>query len=177
MTGCHVLRSTWRPKPEKYDENRQFPIKRTKTRFKVSYQRNSNRHPIFSTTPDTHLMMPTLPDICRLRKFKMADCEPEVEITLERKEIATRFQRLPHIFDHTRHACSNTDTARHLPTTEIQNGGRQTGNRNNFGTERDSDAIPAANPHFRPRSTRPTCSWPCRYCQTSADYKIENGGL
>ena len=28
LTGCYVLRSTWRPKPEKYDENRPFSNKR-----------------------------------------------------------------------------------------------------------------------------------------------------
>jgi len=33
-------------------------------------------------------------------EFKMADCKPEVEITFEYKEMAKRFQRLPHIFYH-----------------------------------------------------------------------------
>jgi hypothetical protein len=53
---------------------------------------------LFSTTPESAVTMPTLPDIGNLRKFKMADWKQEVgpSITFERKEIATvaRLQRL-----------------------------------------------------------------------------------
>jgi hypothetical protein len=51
----------------------------------------------------------------------MADSRPEVEITFELNAIATRFQRLPHIFYIARPACVTADIARHRPTTGIQN--------------------------------------------------------
>jgi len=48
--------------------------------------------------------------------------KPEVEITFERKEMATRFQRLPHIFDHARLRYATDDMTRRRPTWETQNG-------------------------------------------------------
>jgi hypothetical protein len=50
----------------------------------------------------------------------MADYKPEVEIAFERNVIATRFQSLPHIFDHARSAFVIADIARHPGTTGSQ---------------------------------------------------------
>jgi len=36
-------------------------------------------NPTFSTTHDSLATLPTLPDVGRLPKFKMADCKPEVD--------------------------------------------------------------------------------------------------
>jgi hypothetical protein len=47
----------------------------------------------------------------------------EVKITFERKEMATPFQRLLHIFDHARLRYGTDDMARDRPIPEIQNGG------------------------------------------------------
>ena len=56
----------------------------------------------FVTTPDMNSTLVTLLDIVQHQKNKMANYKPEVEITFEQKQMAKRFQRLPHIFDHVR---------------------------------------------------------------------------
>ena len=59
----------------------------------------------------------------RLTEFKMADWKPEEEISFERNEVATRFQQLPHIFDHARlRYATDDDMARRRQTWEAQNG-------------------------------------------------------
>jgi len=103
--------------------------------------------PIFSTMPDPSMTLPAWPDDGRHRKLKCRPrnrkWKPEVKITFERKQMAKRFQRLPHIFDHARLRYWTTDTARHRPTSatsvDIGNssGGHETGSGNNFWTETD----------------------------------------
>jgi len=58
----------------------------------------STATPTFTTTLDTFLTLPTLPDVGWLPKFNMAATKPEVEITFERWETEPRFQLLPPYF-------------------------------------------------------------------------------
>ena len=62
----------------------------------------STATPTFSATPDSDMPLTTRPDVGRHRELECRRRKPEVEITFERKVMATRFQRLPHIFDHAR---------------------------------------------------------------------------
>ena len=75
-------------------------------------------------------------DTDRHPECKMAAIKPEVEITFERKEMAMRFQRLPHIFDHARLRYDTADTARRWPTSETHMSATkpevETGSGNNF---------------------------------------------
>jgi hypothetical protein len=57
----------------------------------------------------------------------MSAMKPEVEITFKRKEMAKRFQRLPHILDHVR----LTVVLPTWPSSQTQNVGHQT--RSDFG--------------------------------------------
>jgi hypothetical protein len=107
----------------------------------------SKATPTFSTPPDSNTTLPTLLDIDLQPKIKIAGCKPEIEITFERKEIATWFQRIPHIFDPARLEYNTADIARHWPITGTKNGGLKTGNRNNVWMKRDSDALLMA-PHI-----------------------------
>jgi len=63
-----------------------------------------NFTPTFSTRPDLEYDTVDIVDILRRRSpnrfSKMAPRKPEVEITIDRNEMATRFQRLPNICDH-----------------------------------------------------------------------------
>ena len=72
--------------------------------------------------PDLDMTLPTWPDVGRHRKLicrpQNRKWKPEVEITFERKEMAMRFQRLPHILDHARLRCDIAETARCWPTPE-----------------------------------------------------------
>ena len=69
----------------------------------------------------------TLPDVGRIRKLNIADCEPEVPVSLERNDISTKFQRPPNTIGHAVLTGDTADIARCRPTTEIQNGELQTG--------------------------------------------------
>jgi len=46
-----------------------------------------------------------------------------ISVSQERNELAAKFQRLPHIFDHGRHTGTSLDTVRCRPTTGNSNGG------------------------------------------------------
>jgi len=80
--------------------------------------------------------------------IQMAGWKPEVEITFERKEMATRFQRLP-IFstipDSDMPMTTWPDVGRHGKRTMSM---MQTGSRNNFEWKNDGNAISAAYPHI-----------------------------
>jgi len=76
------------------------------------------------------------------------------EITFERKEVATRFQRLPHIFDHARLRYATGDMAdvgrhrkrkwrRHKPEVEIT-----------FERKKLATRFQSLPPHFRPCPTQ-----------------------
>ncbi len=73
--------------------------------------------PTLSAMPDLDMALPTWPDIYGHRKPKMSATKPEMETgsgnNYERKELAMRFQRLPHIFDHARVRNGTADIARH----------------------------------------------------------------
>ena len=85
---------------------------------------------IFSTMPDLEMALPTRPDIgnpkCRPRNRRW---KPEVEIILEGKQFAMRFQkRLP---PHVRPCQTQKWHCRYGPTSEIQNVGHGTGSGKN----------------------------------------------
>ncbi len=90
--------------------------------------------------PDLALALPTRPDIGQHQKVnsrpRNRKWKPEVEITFEWKQMAKRFQRLPHIFDHARLRFGTDDMARHRPTSESQMSVTkpevETGSGNNF---------------------------------------------
>jgi len=63
------------------------------------------------------------------------------------------FNGYPHIFDHARPRYGTADIVRNWSTSGMQNGGHQTGSRNNFWTERDGDALSTAAPYSRPCPT------------------------
>ena len=72
--------------------------------------------------------IPNTPDIAQrllITEFKMATTKLEVEKTIKRCEMAPRFQRLPHIFGHTRLGYDSVDIVRRRPTTEIQDDGHR----------------------------------------------------
>jgi hypothetical protein len=71
-------------------------------------------------------------DIGRHPEFKTADGKPEVEITFGKKRWRRDSNGSPNIFGHTRFRYISVDMARRCPTIEINGGGHQTGNENNF---------------------------------------------
>ena len=79
----------------------------------------STATPKFAATPDLDMALRTLFDIDRHPECKMAAIKPEVEITFERKQMAKRFQRLPHIFDHDQLRNGTANPARYRPTPEM----------------------------------------------------------
>ncbi len=56
--------------------------------------------------------LPTWSDIGRHPQLKMSAMKAEVEIIFQRKEMAKRFQRLPHILDHARLKCGTANLVR-----------------------------------------------------------------
>ena len=64
----------------------------------MSYQRDFNGYYTFLTTPNTLEPSSTLSDVGRHPEIAMAAYKPEVAITQERNEIATKSQRLPQHF-------------------------------------------------------------------------------
>ena len=80
----------------------------------------------------------TLLDIVPLPKFNMAVIKPEVELTIERREMAPRFQLLPRLFGHARLEHDTVDIVRDCPTLpdayrlpKIMMATTETGNGNN----------------------------------------------
>ena len=51
-------------------------------------------NPKVAPMPDSSMTLPTLPDVRLLPELKIAANKPEVEVTFERTELATRYQRL-----------------------------------------------------------------------------------
>ncbi len=89
--------------------------------------------------PDMPLLLPTLADIGRhgptsddVESSKWRRHKPEVKMTFERKSMATRFQRLCHIFYHTQLIYSTAYNDRHRPTSGTQNVGYETGSGKNL---------------------------------------------
>jgi hypothetical protein len=71
------------------------------------------------------------------------------------------FQGLPHIFGVQQLTGAIPDNARFNRKSQIQDGGRQTGNTYILASRLDSNAIPAATPHYR----GPATQWHyCEYC-------------
>jgi len=77
--------------------------------------------PQFLTVPYIDMALPTSPNIGAHREPK---CRPEKPLVgtgsgnnVEWKEMAMRFQRLPHIFDHARLRYDTNEMARHRPTS------------------------------------------------------------
>jgi hypothetical protein len=83
-------------------------------------QRNSNGHPTYAAMPYPPVTLPTLPDVGRLPKFKMADCRPELNVFVLWNKILTKFQRLAHILAHGQLTGDTADIVRYQRTTEIQ---------------------------------------------------------
>jgi hypothetical protein len=107
------LNSKWRT------ANRKYPY----LWYGKRCQRNSNGHPTYAAMPYPPVTPPTLPDVGRLPKFKMADCRPELKVFVLWNEISTRFQRLAHILAHGQLTGDTADIVRcqrSERTTEIQ---------------------------------------------------------
>jgi hypothetical protein len=77
--------------------------------------------------PNSPVTPLALRDAVRLPKFKMADCKPEVPVSLVWKEMSTKFQRPPYVCRHAVPTRDTADVARCRSTAEIQNDGAQTG--------------------------------------------------
>ena len=80
--------------------------------------------------PDSNMLLLTLPDVAQhcqtlndYRKLRWRPPKPEMKITIERFEPATRFQRLPRISDHAGQVCDIADTDRRWLVAGIQDGG------------------------------------------------------
>ena len=61
--------------------------------------RDSNFYPIFSATSDSSMTLSTSPDGTDYRNSRWRPPKLEMKITIERKKLATRFQRLLHTCD------------------------------------------------------------------------------
>ena len=107
-----VLPVIWRPKLKTDDKKRRFQLIANNHFCRYAISKIQTATPTFSTMPDLDMALPTLSDVVRLPKCKMAVSKPEVEITFERTGMATRFQWLPHIFDHARLRFGNADIVR-----------------------------------------------------------------
>jgi len=66
---------------------------------------------------------PTFPDVGRLPNSDWRPWKPELEITIERNELATRFKGNPYICDQAGHVPNTPDITRRWLVTEIQNDG------------------------------------------------------
>ncbi len=91
-----------------------------------NYKRNFNGYPS-STMPDQGIALSTGHDIGRHPELHMSATKPDAEITVERKELAKRFQRLPPQF---RPSPTYRWHNRHGPTSGTQNVCQETGSGN-----------------------------------------------
>ena len=89
--------------------------------------------PTFSTMLDADMTLPTLPDIGRHPELKMTATKTGSGKTLEREELAKRFQWLP---THFRPCPTQIWHCRHGPTLGTQNVGQETGSGNNVLSSR-----------------------------------------
>ena len=73
------------------------------------------------------VLLRILPDKTGSGNFRMVAAIPQVHITQVLDKIATKFQRLPHIFVVRQLNRTNANTARCNRKSDIQDGGRLTG--------------------------------------------------
>ncbi len=78
--------------------------------------------PTFSTISGLDIAQPTLIDVVRLPKFKVAATKPEVDITFERERWSRDSNFYTHIIGRARLGYDTVDIVRRRPIAEIQVG-------------------------------------------------------
>jgi len=91
-------------------------IPEVKSRYKMTLRFQLLPH----IMPDLDMTRSTLSDVSRLPKSWQRPPKPEMEITMEKSQLGTRFQSLSHILDNFWFACNTADIVRHWLLTEIQ---------------------------------------------------------
>ena len=122
--------------------------------------------PIFSGSRKSMVILRILLDETGSGNFKMAAAEPHVPITQVLDKVATKFQRVTHIFVVRQLNGTKPDIAQCKRKTLIQNGDRQTGSKPEVLISQLLDKIATPFQRLHPHFRSPATQWHyCRYCQ------------
>ena len=119
--------------------------------------------PMFSGANFLMAVLPMSPDLDLSQKSNMAASKPEVLVSPELRQIASKFRRLHQLFPVDASTGGNADVARRPSLPEIQHGRQQTGSTSISGTTTESveirtvtPAFPGRRVHWRQCRRRPT---------------------
>jgi len=102
---------------------------------------------MFSGTRNPTVLLGILSYVTGSQKAKMAASKLEIRISRLVDMIATKFQRLPHVFGCKESNSTIGNTVRRNRKSEIQDGGLQSGNTYISTCRHDSNEIPTATPY------------------------------